>query len=40
MPFSYQAFGITAILIMIGILVIGQAISYLRDKHHHRSHLK
>jgi len=39
MPLSYNGFGFTAILIMISVIVVGQAIRYLKEhsqKNHHR----
>jgi hypothetical protein len=36
LPFSYQGFGFTAILVMVGILSAGQLLKYLREKFHHR----
>jgi hypothetical protein len=42
MPLSYNGFGFTAILIMVAVLVIGQAIRYLKDhstsQHHKQEH--
>jgi hypothetical protein len=38
MPLSYQGFGFTAIMLMVGVLSINQAIRFLRtyfQKHHH-----
>jgi len=31
-PLSYQGFGFTAILVMIGILSVAQLLKYLREK--------
>ena len=31
MPLSYQGFGFTAIMLMVGILVINQAVKFLKD---------
>jgi hypothetical protein len=31
-PLSYQGFGFTAILVMVGILSLAQLLRYLRDK--------
>jgi hypothetical protein len=31
-PLSYQGFGFTAILVMIGILSLAQLLKYLREK--------
>ena len=33
LPFSYQGFGFTAILVMVGILSLGQLVKYLRDRY-------
>lgn len=33
-PFSYQGFGFTAILMMVGILSVGQLLKYLRERFH------
>jgi len=32
MPFSYQGFGFTAIVLMVIILIAGQLVRYLRDR--------
>ena len=31
-PLSYQGFGFTAILVMVGILSVAQLLKYLREK--------
>jgi hypothetical protein len=31
MPLSYQGFGFTAIMIMLGILIINQAVKYFKN---------
>ena len=31
-PLSYQGFGFTAILMMVGILSLGQLLKYLRER--------
>jgi hypothetical protein len=31
MPLSYQGFGFTAILLMLGVLIINQGIRFLKD---------
>jgi hypothetical protein len=37
LPLSYQGFGFTAILVMVGILSIAQLLKYMRDRFiHHR----
>ncbi len=38
MPLSYNSFGFTAILIMVGVLAIGQAIRYIKERSHNHSH--
>jgi hypothetical protein len=38
LPLSYQGFGFTAILMMVGILSAAQLLKYLRERfHHHRN---
>ena len=32
MPLSYQGFGFTAILVMVGILSAGQLLKYLKER--------
>lgn len=34
MPLSYQGFGFTAIMLMLGILVINQAVKFIKDYFH------
>jgi hypothetical protein len=34
MPLSYQGFGFTAILLMLGVLIINQVIRFLKDYFH------
>ena len=34
MPFSFQSYGATAILIMVGILTIAEIVKYLKAKRH------
>jgi hypothetical protein len=34
-PFSYQGFGFTAILVMVGILSAAQLLKYLRERFFH-----
>lgn len=31
-PFSYQGFGFTAILVMVGILSVAQLLKYLKER--------
>ncbi len=38
MPLSYNGFGFTAILIMIAVLLAGQAFRYFREKYESRHH--
>ena len=35
-PLSYQGFGFTAILVMVGILSASQLLKYLKDRFQHR----
>jgi hypothetical protein len=35
-PLSYQGFGFTAILMMVGILSVGQLLKYLRERYQHQ----
>jgi hypothetical protein len=37
-PFSYQGFGFTAILVMVGILSAAQLLKYLRERFFHDNH--
>jgi hypothetical protein len=39
MPLSYQGFGFTAILLMLGVLIINQAVRFLKD-HFHKNNQK
>jgi len=34
MPLSYQGFGFTAILLMLGVLIINQVIIFIKDYFH------
>ncbi|HSZ86167.1 MAG TPA: hypothetical protein VK787_09065 [Puia sp.] len=40
MPLSYQGFGFTAILLMLGILIINQAVRFLKDRFQKNNHEK
>lgn len=31
MPFSYQGFGFTAIMLMVAVLSVGQGVRFIRD---------
>ena len=31
MPFSYQGFGFTAIMLMVAVLSVGQGVKYLKE---------
>jgi hypothetical protein len=35
-PLSYQGFGFTAILVMVGILSVAQLLKYLKERFHQR----
>ena len=34
MPLSYQGFGFTALMLMLAVLVAGQAIRHLKNRYH------
>jgi hypothetical protein len=38
MPLSYNGIGFTAILIMLSVLIAGQAVRYFRYKYENRHH--
>jgi len=40
MPLSYQGFGFTAIMLMIGVLVINQSLKFLKDYFQKTDHEK
>jgi hypothetical protein len=37
MPLSYQGFGFTAILLMLGVLIINQVVRSLKDYYHKKN---
>ena len=36
MPFSFQGFGVVAILAMVAILAAAEGLSYLKERFHHK----
>jgi hypothetical protein len=40
MPLSFQGFGFTALMLMLAVLSISQAVRYLRDYFHKPPHQK
>jgi hypothetical protein len=40
MPLSYQGFGVTTILLMVAILMVGQLFRHLKEHLHKHSHHK